>query len=220
MLTMKKIMFEHRRYGLQQAVLNGYKTMTRRVARPLSSNINHMKYGYLEEGANMVDGRLIYRIGQKLFVSTYRIGEVVAVAQSYHDIWSSMVDGTAHANQCYRFYKEYCTLAGWDNKEFVRADVCPNRITFTGIKFERLQDISNVDCLAEGIIRRDMLNTRLEDVVRYTFEGSFENGLWKAYATPQEAFAHLIDKVSKKGTWDRNPYVFAYSFELTKTKGE
>ena len=28
------------------------------------------------------------------------------------------------------------------------------------------------------------------------------------------AFAALIDKVSGKGTWKKNPWVFAYSFEL------
>ena len=33
------------------------------------------------------------------------------------------------------------------------------------------------------------------------------------FRTPREAFAHLIDKVSGKGTWERNPYVFVYDFE-------
>ena len=30
----------------------------------------------------------------------------------------------------------------------------------------------------------------------------------------REAFALLIDKVSGKGTWESNPWVVAYSFEL------
>lgn len=34
------------------------------------------------------------------------------------------------------------------------------------------------------------------------------------WSTPIEAFAVLIDKVSGKGTWDKNPWVFAYTFEL------
>lgn len=34
--------------------------------------------------------------------------------------------------------------------------------------------------------------------------------------TPQEAFAHLINKVSKKDVWSENPYVFVYDFELVK----
>lgn len=39
-------------------------------------------------------------------------------------------------------------------------------------------------------------------------------GLW--IDTPREAFAALIDKVSGKGTWESNPYVWAYEFELMK----
>lgn len=36
------------------------------------------------------------------------------------------------------------------------------------------------------------------------------------YPTPRKAFAALIDKVSGKGTWDKNPLVFVYEFELIK----
>lgn len=34
------------------------------------------------------------------------------------------------------------------------------------------------------------------------------------YLTPREAFAALIDSISGKGTFNSNPYVFAYEFEL------
>lgn len=33
---------------------------------------------------------------------------------------------------------------------------------------------------------------------------------------PRQAFASLIDKVSGKGTWERNQYVFVYEFKLIK----
>ena len=36
------------------------------------------------------------------------------------------------------------------------------------------------------------------------------------YDTPQEAFARLINKVSRKDVWQENPYVFVYDFELVK----
>ena len=35
-------------------------------------------------------------------------------------------------------------------------------------------------------------------------------------STPQGAYALLIDKVSGKGTWESNPEVTAYEFELLK----
>ena len=46
----------------------------------------------------------------------------------------------------------------------------------------------------------------------YEFEGNKDNG----FDTPREAFAALIDKVSGKGTWESNPYVWVYEFELMK----
>lgn len=32
--------------------------------------------------------------------------------------------------------------------------------------------------------------------------------------TPREVYANLIDRISGKGTWESNPYVFVYDFEL------
>lgn len=31
---------------------------------------------------------------------------------------------------------------------------------------------------------------------------------------PQEAYAFIIDKINCKGTWERNPFVLVYEFEL------
>lgn len=32
----------------------------------------------------------------------------------------------------------------------------------------------------------------------------------------EDIFRNLIDRISGKGTWQRNPWVFAYEFELIK----
>ncbi len=50
----------------------------------------------------------------------------------------------------------------------------------------------------------------------YSFEGwGGKTTQWYAM-TPRGAFAALIDKISGKGTWESNPYVFVYEFELVK----
>ncbi len=36
------------------------------------------------------------------------------------------------------------------------------------------------------------------------------------YTTAREAYAALIDKVSGKETWESNPWVWVYEFELVK----
>lgn len=76
----------------------------------------------------------------------------------------------------------------------------------TDIEVERLQDISDDDCLKEGI-------SFIDKIKAYYFDRSDrDKGFY--YYTAKHAFAALIDKVSGNGVWESNPFVFAYEFEL------
>lgn len=99
--------------------------------------------------------------------------------------------------------------AGWTNKMFVKADLMPHHIKITGIKVERLQDISDEDCLKEGIIHAYTNN----DGIKIYYTPHTKRG-YLSTDVAQQAFAFLIDKVSGKGTWESNPFVFAYEFVL------
>ena len=86
---------------------------------------------------------------------------------------------------------------------------------------ERLQDISNEDCLAEGVVKvTHAIPTKAPQCLISYYpclslkEAADKVGWGITYSTPQLAFAALIDKVSGKGMWESNPYVFAYEFEL------
>ena len=110
-----------------------------------------------------------------------------------------------------KFKEEYENTAGWSNKMFVKSELMPHHIQITGIKVERLQDISEEDCLKEGIISCEGHENAIQHGLKEHY--TLSNTLY-VFDTPIEAFAKLIDKVGKKGDWDKNPYVFAYSFEL------
>ena len=92
---------------------------------------------------------------------------------------------------------------------FVKPRLMPHQIRITDIVVERLQDISDDDCLKEGI------NEDLKGV-QYSFDSKIGYCGQFPFATARQAFAALIDKVSGTGTWVRNPWVFVYSFELIK----
>lgn len=136
----------------------------------------------------------------------YKVGEIVAVAQSYKDALG--FDGS-------EYWQRHS--AGWDNKMFVNAYLMPTRIRITAWRRERMQEISDEDCLKEGIYKQE---PRSGVPALYAFEtctdqyGSTLAKRW--YASSREAFAALIDKVSGRGTWDDNPYVDVYEFELVK----
>lgn len=94
---------------------------------------------------------------------------------------------------------------------FVASNLMPHHIRITNVRIERLQDISDEDCLKEGV--QKMLTGC--EYYQYSFYDN-DKGLWNNYKTPREAFAHLINKVSRKDVWKENPYVFVYDFELIK----
>lgn len=187
---MKKIMFNDK-YGLTQAVLEGRKTQTRRI----------VPHSIIEKYALLEDFMIID--------AKYDVGEVVAVTQVYRNCSGLGEKGIPLRNL---ILKAVGLLnAGWYNKMFVRADLMPHQIRITDVHVERLQDISDDDCIKEGV--QKMLTGC--EYYQYCFYDN-DKGLWNNYKMPREAFACLIDKVSGKGTWDRNPYVFVYDFELVK----
>ena len=200
------------KFGLTKAVLEGRKTMTRRIIKTPRTMEGKDVYGFsvvkyprtgvpIEVMALDADGAQINNILPK-----YKVGEVVAVAQSYEAIRNER-------------YKDYCndiynpfgakepdleSEPGWTNKMFVSANLMPHQIRITNIRIERLQDISDEDCLNEGVF--------LGQFHTYSYVGRprcpFNN--------PRDAFASLIDRISGKGTWKSNPWVFVYEFELVK----
>lgn len=183
---MQKIMFNER-YGLQKAVFDGRKTQTRR--EPF--------YSYEEIGCVMnKNGKLECYIdfnGNPIHTSRYAVGEVVAIAERYNDL---MQDGSISS-----FDK------GWKNKMFVQADLMPHHIKITDIRCERLQDITDDDCMKEGIFRwGDPFHEDREEDFGYV-------GATKHYLSPKSAFAALIGKLNGKKFWGSNPYVIVYEFK-------
>ena len=185
---MKKIMFNDK-FVLTQAVLEGRKTITRRsIPKKLLESIELYAHGNEEE--------LRHRLRAN---SSYQVGEVVAIAQSYRDVYLN----SGSINKIGLLGR----TAGWSNKMYVSAGGMPHHIKITNIRVERLQDISDEDCLREGIYMDYDAHGGLPF---YDYHNNQHNG----FDSPREAFAVLIDNVSGKGTWESNPLVWVYEFEL------
>ena len=198
---MKKIMFSDA-FCLTQAVLDGTKTMTRRLLK------EGTPLGNWEETAKCLP---------------YKVGDIVAIAQSYKTIYEELEpQGNWEANEWWCSDWDIVgggldTSAGYRNKMFVRADFMIHHIKITDVKVERLQDISDKECLREGV-KRASIGFYAEGVKVKDWEKEAHretaSGCLKLFPFPRQAFASLIDKVSGKGTWESNPWVVAYSFEL------
>lgn len=209
------------KYGLTDAVLIGRKTQTRRILNPtmLFERLNTYEGWTKESIADWKESckdRLYKAEGEELKEmldyalehSLYKVGENVAIAQRYIDLADNdefyrLCGIHGMPLECIKFEK------GCKNKMFVKADLMPHHIRIIKIRIERLQDISEEDCLKEGIWRDDNIGLK---GVTYWYT-SLANS---PYRTAKEAYAALIDKISGKGTWASNPYVFVYEFELIK----
>ena len=198
---MQKIMFSDR-YGLTKAVLKGRKTMTRRIITDVKI-IQYLLETEEDGTLNDADPDVQCIIDYK---AKFKVGETVAVAQSYRQIEKEIEKKKGlPLNLKGTFLKS----AGYNNKMFVCADLMPHQIRITKVRIERLQDISDEDCLKEGII---------EDFkgVQYAFPTNVGYCGQYPFDTAKEAFAELIDKLGRKGTWKSNPFVFVYEFVLIK----
>lgn len=233
---MNKILFNDE-FLLTQAVLDGRKTQTRRVITYPKTFHGKDVCGYyvcrratdraITEVCMYDEDESFIDEGQIL--PKYNVGEVIAVAQSYkevdafynaalnrkhsvHGMTIDMLDCVPDEDikKWFGFREQFVKKASWKNKMFVKAELMPHQILITNVRVERLQDISDEDCLKEGLEWDGKAQKYYAGYVKGT-----ERKNWLGN-TPREAFARLINKVSKKDVWNENPYVFVYDFELIR----
>ena len=218
---MKKIMFNDK-MCLTQAVIEGRKTQTRRLIkcrktfkgewvagfnihiRPYDKKVLGLPYMYDADESEFDSGEILPK---------YKVGEVVAVAQSYNSLGYDP-NALDISPKNWRVVRGILGQSkGWNNKMFVRAEACKHKIRITDVRVERLQDISDEDCVKEGVIKK----WHAPACKNYYYVPGVEvKSVKDVHDTPQEAFAHLIYEVSRKDVWSLNLYVFVYDFELVR----
>lgn len=217
---MKKIMFNDK-YGLTQAVLEGRKTQTRRLIKCRKTFKGEWVAGFnihiRPSDKKVVELPCMYDADEREFeggeiLPRYKVGEIVAIAQNYKDLGYAEISLDISPKD-YRISRGTLGKSkGWNNKMFVRAEACKHQIRITNVRAERLQDISDEDCLKEGIIKGKVGSEDTHFMDAYYIPTLKKD----PFCTPQGACSYLIDKISGKGTWENNPYVFVYDFELVK----
>ena len=212
------------KYGLTKAVLEGRKTQTRRIIDIDEEELTLFQTIYYNQAFDFLEGKDLI---EAYFVNNpkkipYKVGEIVAVAQSYKVVSDniSQIPSKERAEfyckimkTCYpkeEIPRDTEDISGWTNKMFVKPVLMPHQIRITNVRIESLNDISDNDCLAEGI----EFDCKAQSFY-CGFNSSTNSKIWLG-DTPREAYAALIDKVGKKGDWEKNPYVFVYDFELVK----
>lgn len=201
------------RFRLTDAVLEGRKTQTRRFPSPrLIDKYNDLVEEFQVASINVGVPCSVVSIEDFLLErAPYKVGEIVAVAQSYDQV----IRSSDEKKQEEVFdYMHRCGFEGLDNKMFVKPELMPHQIKITNVRVQRLQEITDEECIKEGISDKDW--EAVADYCRVPIYLVPGGGRDEVFASPRFAYASLIDKISGKGTWDSNPYVFVYDFELVR----
>ena len=140
----------------------------------------------------------------------YEVGEIVAIKQCYCKVYGENKEFLESKVSKDVLINEIFTCVGWRNKMFVKNELMPHRIQITSVKKCRLQDLTDEECLREGIKKKIIYIGNLS-APAYHFRNSEEY-----YETSKQAFANLINELNGKGYWESNPDGYAYEFELVK----
>lgn len=147
----------------------------------------------------------------------YNVGDILYLKEPYYILESKQIEYRYEPT----FFLEGCVMPKWQwkNKLFMPAYAARHFIKVTAVRAERLQDISDEDCIKEGI---EICKYDTRHFVNDIWGKSKLDGTWEntrtLYDTPKQAYKALINAIDGKDTWDNNPWVWVYDYELIDRK--
>lgn len=141
----------------------------------------------------------------------YKVGEVLYLKEPTLKNREDWQPNTGNIIYKYDQTDVFVRAAQWNNKLFMPASAARAFIKITGIRCERLLDISDADCLAEGI---EVVTGTRNAYKIYTAKP--KEGLLQQFSiTPHESFISLY-KFANKVKEVPNLWVWVYEFEYLK----
>lgn len=148
-----KIMFNHQ-YGLHEATIKGTKTQTRRIAS--TKLIAEYSEWYTSVACNHTQTCKKETLEEFMLRKVpYQVGQIISIGESYCDIYNRLLF-SGQKEKALAFKAQLGDmpelLAGWKNKMFVKEMYMLRAILVDAVRFQHLQDITDDECLAEGIL--------------------------------------------------------------------
>lgn len=212
-----------------KAILDGRKIQTRR-AIPLKNNdliftgfvvssTAKNREGYCAFGKNKEQElefiKPKYKVGDILYVKeTWTLGKKFTIKPE--NVWYIRND---LGNEVYykadlndNFY-DPDNICKWKPSIHMPKKYARIFLKVTNVRVERLQDISDEDCIKEGIVEV----TKDNQVFKFCIydKKDYSSTPWQDMPkNPQEVYKKLWNSTTKDGyKWEDNPYVFVYEFE-------
>lgn len=186
-----------------QAILDGRKTMTRRVVK--GTALDWLTNGFTPEFICDEGNRAIQK---------YSLGDILWVRETFAPYVISDFDGSGN-DKCTWIYKadgaesqdilDCMEDATWKPSIHMPKSACRIFLEVVSVKVERLQDITEEDAIAEGIESEwDGNATWYKDYVN-------KNNMLKQ--APINSFQSLWNKINGENSWSANPWVWVVEFK-------
>jgi len=175
-----------------RAILEGRKTQTRRVVKPQPVGGDRIVYDTFNE--EFVVGRM--RDSENAWTKLrprFEVGSEMWVRETWN--------GTQGEGVAYRATEPQMDGEPWRPSIFMPRWASRLTLTVKDVRVERLQDISEADAIAEGVSWPD--GAQDQNVRK-----------WGVPQTARMAYADLWESINGTGSWDANPWVWVYVFEV------
>ncbi|WP_315055192.1 hypothetical protein [Chryseobacterium indoltheticum] len=186
-----------------EANLAGRKTNTRRIVEDIHT-------GFLEwafkEKKNLA--------GWIFTHAKYQMGDIVWVRETFIDVDQK---AEKYFNGVRFHYKADKTFVGcwpWKPSIHMPKEAARQFIKILSVKVQRLQDISKSDSIEEGILPLTMSSAQLIEMGQLYFDYSKPADLLNDGLDPVCSFKSLWQKINGEGSWNKNPFVWVYEYEI------
>ena len=212
-----------------RAILAGEKTQTRRVVKPQPQMVTDDRKTAAWDGQPAALQQLLEKTGRgcpygrpgdRLYVRetffAYGCWETRSSVKNGRDEWY-FVDRTEELGLSYKYAADApevttsyrnCIYSGWHRRPAIFMPRRAVRIVLevVSVRVERLQDISEADCWAEGV-----------DEVIHLFDGHSQYRMAKrldlCLEDAKPLYAQLWESINGAGSWDKNPWVWVVEFK-------
>lgn len=205
---MKPILFNT---TMVHAILNGRKTMTRRVVKPIKRKGTFIEEDFAGRPCEWVCTGIDSKRLVKMCEQQYQVGDILWVRETWQKCCRNHVHSqTIHSQYCYRAsldsalygcIEECGRICKWRPSIHMPKEAARIFLKVADVWVERLQDI-----IASEIEKEGMAPSNVDK------SDDFYNGI------AREVFARLWNSTVKKKDitdfgWDANPWVFVVEFE-------
>ena len=187
-----------------RAILDGRKTMTRRIVKMDGAKITDGKWGYscfTPDGHISLRGNIDKRQhGEQFIKLKYKVGDILWV----REMWAEYYDPHDYPFDPIFAYKadNNAKPKRWKPSIHMPKAACRLFLQITDVRVERLKDISEEDAIAEGVEQN-------------------RDGSWRDYIEPNQlpqdcaraSFISLWMKINGPESWESNPWVWVVSFK-------